>query len=173
MALKIRLSRGGSKKRPFFRIVVTEESSPRDSGFIEKLGTYDPMLPKTATNRLSLKKERIQHWMGVGAQVTDRVAYFFQQEGLMQAPKRYNPEQAKPKAKAQERLKSEAAAVEAAAAKAEADKAAAEQAKIDAAAAAEQAKADAAAAAAAPAPAPEAPAAEAVAEEAPAEAANG
>ena len=106
MSLKIRLSRGGAKKRPFYKIVLADSRSPRDGKFIEKLGTYNPMLPAEHAERLILKEERIKHWLSVGAQPTDRVAKFFANAGYMaartQAPQSKQP---LPKAKAQERLK--------------------------------------------------------------------
>jgi small subunit ribosomal protein S16 len=121
MALKIRLSRGGAKKRPFYHVVVADSRSPRDGRFIERVGTYNPMVPKDHAERLTLKEERIQHWMGVGALPTDRVARFLADAGMGEKPS--VPEQTKqhlPKAKAQERMKeaeeAKAAAVEAAAA---------------------------------------------------------
>ena len=113
MALKIRLTRGGAKKRPIYRIVVAEGSSPRDGRFIEKLGTYNPMLPKDHPERLTMNVERIKHWLGVGAQPTDRVARFLGAKEL--APKRVAPEnpiKGQPKKKAQERAKAAAAAAE-------------------------------------------------------------
>ncbi len=119
MALKIRLSRGGAKKRPFYRIVLADARSPRDGKFLERLGTYNPMLAQGAEGRITLNEERIKHWLSVGAQPTDRVARFFADAGYMAAKVR--PEQTKkplPKAKAQERLKEAAAAAEAAAAEA-------------------------------------------------------
>ncbi|MTJ81804.1 MAG: 30S ribosomal protein S16 [Telmatospirillum sp.] len=117
MSLKIRLSRGGAKKRPFYKIVLADSRSPRDGKFIEKLGTYNPMLPADHAERLVLKEERIKHWLSVGAQPTDRVAKFFATAGYVAAKAR--PEQTKkpqPKAKAQERLKEQQKAAEAAAA---------------------------------------------------------
>jgi small subunit ribosomal protein S16 len=121
MSLKIRLSRGGAKKRPFYKIVLADSRSPRDGKFIEKLGTYNPMLPHDHEQRLILKEERIKHWLSVGAQPTDRVAKFFADAGYIAA--RVRAEQSKkpqPKAKAQERLKEQAKAAEAAAAVVEA-----------------------------------------------------
>jgi len=115
MSLKIRLSRGGAKKRPFYRIVLADSRSPRDGKFLEKLGTYNPMLPHDHAQRLILNEERIKHWLGVGAQPTDRVAKFFSDAGYI-AP-RARADQTKkpqPKAKAQERLKAAAAKAEAA-----------------------------------------------------------
>lgn len=106
MALKIRLTRGGAKKRPFYRIVVAEATSPRDGRFIERLGIYNPMLPKDHPERVKLFEDRIKHWLGVGAKPTDRVARFLGDAGF--AAKREVPTQTKqhlPKAKAQERLK--------------------------------------------------------------------
>lgn len=117
MSLKIRLARFGTKKRPFYRIVVADVRAPRDGRFIENLGFFNPLLPKDHAQRLKLEGERITHWMSVGALPTDRVARMLGEAGLMAKPERgNNPEQAKPKAKAQERL----------AQKAEADRKAAE-----------------------------------------------
>ena len=105
MALKIRLARGGAKKRPFYRIVVADSRSPRDGRFIERVGTYDPMLPKDSPERVRLKEDRIKHWLGVGAQPSDRVARFFGEAGLAAAPsRREQTKQPLPKKKAQERL---------------------------------------------------------------------
>ena len=106
MALKIRLTRRGSKKRPFYRIVVADSRSPRDGRFIERLGHYNPMVPKDHPERLVLKDERIKYWMGVGAQPTDRVARFLGQAGIMETPA--TPEQTKqnqPRPKTVARLK--------------------------------------------------------------------
>ena len=106
MALKIRLSRGGAKKRPYYRIVVADARSPRDGRFIERVGSYNPMLPQDHAERLLLKTDRIQHWLSNGAQPTDRVARFLANAGLMAAPTRH--EQTKkslPKEKAQERTR--------------------------------------------------------------------
>lgn len=106
MSLKIRLARGGAKKRPFYRIVVADSRMPRDGRFIERLGTYNPMLPKEHPNRIELKIERIQHWLSVGARPSDRVARFLGGAEIIPMPS--IPEQTKknqPKAKAQERLK--------------------------------------------------------------------
>ena len=116
MSLKIRLSRGGAKKRPFYKIVLADARSPRDGKFLEKLGTYNPMLPIDHAQRLVLNDERIKHWLSNGAQPTDRVAKFFADAGFIAA--RARAEQTKqglPKAKAQERLKEAAKAAEAAA----------------------------------------------------------
>ena len=117
MSLKIRLSRGGAKKRPFYKIVLADSRSPRDGKFLERLGTYNPMLPQDHAERLVMKEERIKHWLSMGAQPTDRVARFLAQAGYIAAKAR--PEQTKqgaPKAKAQERLKEQEKAREAAAA---------------------------------------------------------
>lgn len=111
MSLKIRLARGGAKKRPFYSIVVADARSPRDGRFIEKIGTYNPMLPKEHEQRIVLDAERAKHWLSVGGQPTDRVALFFANAGLIE--KRAiseTPKKSAPKAKAQERLKAEAAA---------------------------------------------------------------
>ena len=106
MSLKIRLARGGAKNRPIYSIVVADARSPRDGRFIEKLGTYNPMLERTHADRITLKQERIQHWLGVGAQPTERVAKFLGDAGLVPKPE-YNetPKKSAPKAKAQERAK--------------------------------------------------------------------
>jgi small subunit ribosomal protein S16 len=116
MALKIRLARGGAKKRPFYSVVVSDSRSPRDGRFIEKLGTYNPMVEKGHADRLVVKAERIQHWLGVGALPTDRVARFLSDLGLVAKPAiNESPKKSAPKAKAQERAKAAAAAAEAAA----------------------------------------------------------
>src|SRR3990167_5598062 len=152
MALKLRLARGGSKKRPFYRLVVAEATAPRDGRFIEKLGTYNPLLPQDHAERLVLKTDCIKHWLSVGALPTDRVEKFLGQAKIVNMPEvRETPKKSQPKAKAQERLKEAEQRAEAAKAEAEAAK----QAEADA----KRAAAEAAAAAAA-APAEEAPAAE-------------
>jgi len=168
--LKIRLARGGAKKRPYYHIVVADSHSPRDGKFIEKVGSYNPMLPKDgATPRVALKVERIAEWLGKGAQPTDRVARFLSQDETLGQKVKWtqsnNPNKAQPGKKAQERAAERA--------QREADRLEAEAAaKVEAAEAAARAKEEAAAAAAAPAvdeaPAEEAPAAEAAAEEVPA-----
>jgi len=114
--LRIRLTRGGAKKRPFYRIVVADSRAPRDGRFIEKLGSYDPMLPKEHANRLVLKEERVKYWLGVGAQPSERVARFLGQSGVIPAPAlSEQPKKSAPKKKAQERAaeKAKAAAAEA------------------------------------------------------------
>ncbi|MFZ5610534.1 MAG: 30S ribosomal protein S16 [Pseudomonadota bacterium] len=119
MAIAIRLSRGGAKKRPFYRIVVANSRAARDGRFIEKLGTYNPLLPKEHEGRVVLDAERARYWLAQGAQPTDRVARFLDAAGLMQRSARANPDKAKPKKKAQERAEAlrakEAQAAEAAA----------------------------------------------------------
>ena len=162
MALKIRLARGGAKKRPFYRIVVAEASSPRDGRYVERVGTYNPMVPKDHEQRVTLNNERISFWMSKGAQPTERVQRMLATAGL--APAVEMRDQPKKSAPGQKRMDREAEAAANAEAAAEA-------------AAAEAAAASEAAAAAAEAPAEEAPAEEAVAEapleEAPAEEAAG
>ncbi len=117
MALKIRLARGGSKKRPYYQIVVADARSPRDGRFLEKVGSWNPMLDKNAEGRIILNNERIQHWLDNGAQPTDRVLRFLNDAGLAKREARNNPEKAKPGKKAVERAKEkEAKAAEAAAA---------------------------------------------------------
>ncbi len=186
MSLKIRLARGGAKKRPYYRIVVADSRSPRDGRFIERVGTYNPMVPRDHPERIRTNTERVQHWLGVGARPSDRVQRLFAQLELMEAPKIFEQtKQHLPKAKAQERLREAEEAKQAAAEKtdeaaaAPAEEAASEEAPAEAAAPeeapAEEAPAEEAAAEEAPAEeaAPEeAPAEEAPAEEAPAEAAS-
>jgi small subunit ribosomal protein S16 len=110
MSLKLRLARAGAKKRPFYKIVVADSRSPRDGRFIEKLGTFDPILPKDSEKRLVLDLERVKHWLGVGATPTDRVLRFLAEAGLATRTPRNNPEKAKPKKKAQERAAARAGA---------------------------------------------------------------
>jgi len=142
MALKIRLARGGAKKRPYYRIVVADIRSPRDGRFVERIGRHDPMLPKDHDDRVVIDEERVKYWLGVGAKPTSRVARFLAAKGLMDKPAVPDNQTKKnqPRAKAQERLR-------------EAEEKATEAAEAAAAAAAEAA----------------APAEEAPAEEAPAE----
>lgn len=147
MSLKLRLARAGTKKRPYYHVVVADARSPRDGRFIESLGTYDPML-KDDSKRVTINTERATHWLGVGAQPTDRVLRFLANAGITTREARNNPEKAKPGAKATERVAARAKAVE--------DKAAAEvKKKEDAAAAAEAARNAPAEDAAAEAPAAE------------------
>lgn len=120
MALKIRLARGGAKKRPFYRIVVADARSPRDGRFIEKVGTYNPLLPADHAERVILNTEAIQKWLAVGAQPTDRLVRVFADKGLLTAPARAEQtKKSQPKAKAQQRAKEEAERAAAAAAEAE------------------------------------------------------
>lgn len=117
MALKIRLARAGARKRPFYRIVVADSRRPRDGRFIEKLGTYNPLLGRDDSNRVTLNEDRIRHWLGHGARPTDRVARFLGDARIIPMPARKdNPIEGQPGKKALERLK---AAEEAAAAAAE------------------------------------------------------
>jgi small subunit ribosomal protein S16 len=127
MSLKIRLARAGTKKRPYYHVVIADARSPRDGRFIEKVGTYDPKL-EDKSKRVNLVTERIQHWLGVGAQPTDRVARFVDAAGLKTRAPRNNPERAVPGKKATERAEERAKkAAEAEAAKnAPAEEAAAE-----------------------------------------------
>ncbi len=164
MSLKIRMSRGGAKKRPYFRIVIADSRKPRDGRYIERVGTYDPLLPKDHEGRITLVEDRIKHWLSVGALPSDRVNRFLDEAGIMKRKPRNNPQKALPgqkhldreeaKREAEEKAKEEAEA----AAAAPAEEAPAEEAPTEE-AAAEEAKA-------------EAPAEDAPAEEAPAEAAE-
>jgi len=108
MALSIRLSRGGSKKRPYYRIVVADARSPRDGKFIEKIGNYNPLLAKDAENRVVLDAERAKYWLSNGAQPTDRVARFLDQAGVRERAARSNPNKGKPGEKATERAEERA-----------------------------------------------------------------
>ncbi len=140
MAMKIRLARGGSKKRPHYSIVAADSRSPRDGRFIEKLGTYDPLLPKDNEGRVKIDLERAQYWLGQGAQATDRVARFLEAAGVKPKSERSNPKAGQPGKAAVERAKARAdkadKAIEAAAAAAPAP-AEAPSAETDAEAAAE------------------------------------
>ena len=131
MSMKIRLARGGSKKRPFYRIVAADSRMPRDGRFIEKLGTYNPLLPKDSEDRVKMDMDRIQHWLGHGAQPTDRIARMLEAAGVLPKTERNNPKKAELGTKAKERLeakeaKSEEVPAEEAAAEASAEEAAAE-----------------------------------------------
>ena len=120
MSLKIRLARGGSKKRPYYHIVVADARSPRDGRFLEKLGAWNPILAKDDAKRVELNAERIQEWIAKGAQPTDRVLRFLAEAGIAKRDTRSNPEKAKPGKKAQERAAERAQkAADAAAASAE------------------------------------------------------
>jgi small subunit ribosomal protein S16 len=144
MSLKIRLSRAGAKKRPSYRIVVADSRSPRDGRYIEKIGTFDPLLPRDSEERIKLDSERVKHWLSHGALPTDRVHRFLDAEGLLKREARNNPQKGQPGKKRQEREEAKRAAEEAkAAAAAEAEKAAAETAADDATAAEEQASVEA------------------------------
>ena|SRR6056300_1336052 len=148
--LKIRMSRGGAKKRPVYKIVIADSRKPRDGRFIEKVGFFNPLLPKDKKERLNLDVDRIKYWLEKGAKPSDRIARFLGEANIIPKPaQRNNPNKAKPKKKAQERL----AAAE------EAKKAAEEAVKAEAEKPAEPT----------PAPANEAPAEEAKSEEKPAE----
>jgi small subunit ribosomal protein S16 len=140
MSLKIRLSRAGAKKRPYYRIVIADSKSPRDGRYIERVGTFDPLLPKGSTERVKLVEERIKHWLSHGAQPTDRVLRFLDVAGIRKRDARSNPQKGQPGKKRLEREESKKAAAE------------------------EKAKAAAEAAAAPPAPPVEEPAAEPAAE---------
>ena len=107
MSLKLRLARAGTKKRPYYHVVVADARSPRDGRFIEKIGNYDPKL-EDKDKRVTLITERVQHWLSVGAQPTDRVARFFDAAGLLKRAPRNNPEKAKPGEKATERAEERA-----------------------------------------------------------------
>ncbi len=153
MAISLRLSRGGAKKRPYYRIVAADSRRARDGKYLEQIGTYNPMLPKDDENRVKLVEDRIRYWLSVGAQPSDRVLRFLDAAGIMERTPRNNPQKAEPGEAAKERA--EEKATKAAEAE-EAKKAAEEEAKAAAAAPAEEPAAE------------EAPAEEAAAEEAPA-----
>jgi len=161
--LKIRMSRGGAKKRPFYKIVIADSRRPRDGKFIEKVGFFNPLLPKDKKERLNLDTDRIKYWLSQGAQPSDRVARFLGQENIIPMPaQKNNPIKAKPKKKAQEKLKAAEEAkkaAEAAAAAPAAESPAAEETPAVEAAPAEQAPE------AESAPAEQAPAAEEAPEE--------
>ena len=109
MAMKIRLARGGSKKRPHYAVVATDSRMPRDGRFIEKLGTYNPLLAKDSEDRVKLNMERVQYWLGQGAQPTDRVARFLEAAGVLAKTERKNMKKAEPGAKAKKRAEEKAA----------------------------------------------------------------
>lgn len=161
MAISMRLSRGGSKKRPYYKIVIADARSPRDGKYLEQIGTYNPLLAKDSPERVKLNEERAKHWVSVGAQPSDRVARFLDAAGIKERPARNNPKKGEPGAAAKERAEEKAAKL-----------AEAEEAAKEAEAAADEAPAEEAPAeeaAAEEAPAEEAAAEEAPAEEAPAE----
>jgi small subunit ribosomal protein S16 len=103
MSLKIRLARAGTKKRPYYHIVIADSRSPRDGRFIERIGNFNPLVAKDAADRLKLDLEKTKAWLAKGATPTDRVLRFLDSAGLLKRPARNNPEKAKPKKKAQER----------------------------------------------------------------------
>lgn len=143
MSLKIRLARGGAKKRPYYRIVIADARAPRDGKFIERVGSYDPLLPKDHENRVQLLEDRIKHWLSVGAQPTDRVHRFLDAAGILKREARNNPKKGEWGTKRKEREEEKREADEAAkAAKAEADEAA-KAAPTEAEPAAEEAPAEA------------------------------
>lgn len=156
MSVAMRMARGGSKKRPYYKIVIADVRAPRDGKFIERIGSYNPLLAKDDEKRVVLDVDRAKHWLSVGAKPSDRVARFLDAAGLIKRDARNNPNKGKPGEKATERLEE----------KAEKAAAAEEAAKEAAAAPAEEAPAEEAAA---ETPAEETPAAEAAAAEAPAE----
>jgi small subunit ribosomal protein S16 len=125
MSMKIRLARGGSKKRPFYRIVAADSRMPRDGRFIEKLGTYNPLLPKDSEERIKMDLDRVKHWLDQGAQPTDRVSRFLEAAGVLEKKERNNPQKAEPGKKAQERAEEKAAKA------AEATEAPAEEASVE------------------------------------------
>ena len=115
MAIKIRLARGGSKKRPFYRIVAADSRMPRDGRFVEKLGTYNPLLPKDSEDRVKMNLERVQYWLGEGAQVTDRISRMLEAAGVIEKKERANLKKGEPGKKAKERAEEKAAKAAAAA----------------------------------------------------------
>ncbi len=160
MSVALRLSRGGSKKRPYYKVVVSNSRSPRDGKYLEQVGTYNPLLAKDDENRVRLIEDRVRYWLGVGAQPTDRVARMLDKAGIKERVATHNPNAGEPGKKAKERAEDKAKKI------------------TDAEEAAREAAEAAAAAAAAPAPEPEAaaeevPAQEESAEAAPAEQAEG
>src|SRR5919201_3645070 len=112
MSLKIRLARAGAKKRPYYRIVIADSKSPRDGRYIEKIGTFDPLLPKDHAERVRLDKERAQHWLSHGAQPTDRVLRFLDAAGMRKRDARSNPQKGQPGKKRIEREEAKRAAAE-------------------------------------------------------------
>lgn len=111
MAIAMRLSRGGAKKRPYYRIVVADSRSPRDGKYLEQIGTYNPVLPKGDENRVKLNEDRARYWLGVGAQPTDRVARFLDAAGVKERAARVNPKKGEPGAKAKDRAEERAAKI--------------------------------------------------------------
>ncbi|MEQ6249113.1 30S ribosomal protein S16 [Sulfitobacter sp. HNIBRBA3233] len=133
MAMKIRLARGGSKKRPFYSIVAADSRMPRDGRFLEKLGTYAPLLPKDSEDRVKMNMERVQYWLDQGAQPTDRVQRMLEAAGVREKTERNNPNKGAPGKKAQDRAqeKADKAAAAAEAANAPAEEAPAEEAAAE------------------------------------------
>ena len=132
MSLKLRLSRGGAKKRPYYRIVVADSRMPRDGRYIERVGTYNPMLPQEHPDRIKLDGDRIKHWLGVGAQPSDRVARFLGHAEIIPMPAiSETPKKSAPRAKTVERMKEAEAAAAAKAEEAPAEEAAAEEAPAE------------------------------------------
>ena len=173
MAIALRLSRGGAKKRPYYRIVAADSRRPRDGKYLEQIGIYNPLLAKDDEGRVKLNEDRVRYWLGVGAQPSDRVARFLDAAGIRERVARNNPNKAEPGEKAKERAEEKAAkAAEAEEAAKEAAATPAEEEAVVEEVAAEEASAEEAATEEAPAEeavAEEAPAEEAPAEEAPAE----
>ena len=167
MAIALRLSRGGAKKRPYYRIVAADSRSPRDGKYLEQIGVYNPLLAKDDEGRVKLNEDRARYWLGVGAQPSDRVLRFLDAAGIMERAPRNNPQKAEPGEKAKERAEEKAEKAKEAeeAANAATEEAAAEEVATEEAAA----EAPAEEAAAEEAPTEEAPAEEVAAEEAPAE----
>ena len=128
MAMKIRLARGGSKKRPFYRIVAADSRMPRDGRYIERLGTYNPLLPKDSEERVKMDLDRIKHWMDQGAQPTDRIARFLEATGVIEKKTRANPKKGTPGDKAVARAEEKAAKAAAPAEEAPAEEATEEKA---------------------------------------------
>ncbi|MEO0871669.1 MAG: 30S ribosomal protein S16 [Pseudomonadota bacterium] len=172
MAIALRLSRGGAKKRPYYRIVAADSRSPRDGKYLEQIGTYNPLLAKDDENRVKLNEDRARYWLGVGAQPSDRVHRFLDAAGILERAARNNPNKAEPGEKAKERAEEKAEKLKEAEEAAAAAKAAEEEAKAaEAEAPAEEAPAEETPAeeAASEAAAEEAPAEDTPAEEAPAD----
>ena len=109
MAIALRLSRGGAKKRPYYRIVAADSRYPRDGRYLEQIGTYNPLLAKDDENRVNLNEDRARYWLGVGAQPSDRVARFLDAAGIRERAARNNPNKAEPGEKAKERAEERAA----------------------------------------------------------------
>lgn len=139
MAIALRLSRGGAKKRPYYRIVAADSRSPRDGKYLEQVGIYNPLLAKDSDQRVKLNEDRVRYWLGVGAQPSDRVLRFLDAAGILERAPRNNPQKAEPGEKAKERAEEKAEKLKEAE---EAAKAAEEEAKVAAEAPAEEAAAE-------------------------------